>query len=164
MTHNAACRLPKKPSALIRLAIEDLKKAEKSKLYTIDMGRYHSGAEYNPGTCSLPPCIICMAGAVIAFSLGAPPTKSLTPSDFSEEVDTALEAINHLRAGSIGYALEELGTPKTKIAKAYKAFGFPKNAEFWEAEIDTVTDYADDSRKFKKEMLAMADTLESVGL
>lgn len=89
MTHTARCRLPKKPSALILLALDDLAKAERSPRYRVDMGTYHGGSEnlpqYDPATCKVTrpkaaPCVVCLAGSVMAFSLNVPPEIDVEPN------------------------------------------------------------------------------------
>ncbi len=63
--------LPDKPSELITLALNDLLKVEKDKRYKIDMDTWHTPN----GKCA-----ICLAGAVMAKSLGADIHMSSTPA------------------------------------------------------------------------------------
>lgn len=58
--------LPDKPSELIKLALNDLEKAEKSSDYVIDMSQWKSLSK-NTGKCS-----VCLAGSVMAGTLQVP--------------------------------------------------------------------------------------------
>lgn len=168
MTHNAGCSLPSLPSALIRVAIADLKKAERSKDYMVNMGHYHlaSKASYDGETCTAEPatCHICLAGAVMAFSLGVPSTVTFAPSEYADdELTDKLYALDHLRCGNLMDGLSKLGVSKTKISATQRVL-IPKEAGKHRSSYYSVPEYEHNKTAFKKEMLALADKLESVGL
>lgn len=108
--------LPEVPSKLIKLALKDLRKAEKlSHKYTIDMDDW-----YNPEaqlTCTNNSgavvakhkvCSVCFAGAVMAFSLPKQdPTLHLGPSNFNGNFGQ-LSALNSLRGGDVAGALAHM--------------------------------------------------------
>lgn len=106
--------LPRKMSSLIKIALRDIRKAEATEKYIMDMNTFHSPTEL---VCSInegaevitrhEACVVCAAGAVMAFSLKADPTKSLDPDNFNKN-QNQLAAIDHLRQGLIHGAFEEL--------------------------------------------------------
>jgi hypothetical protein len=69
--------LPEKPSALIRLALADLRKVEQDPQYEVDMEKWH-----HPGAQT---CMVCLAGAVIAKSLAADPNTGSSPGTLHEQ-------------------------------------------------------------------------------
>lgn len=136
-----AHKLPSKPSALIRLALADLRAVEKSKKYVVNMGKYH-GADLT-GKCE-----VCFAGAVMAMSLGAAISVEMVPTDFPVATKRKLEALNYFRCGMIGSALAELGLKRPgSLATSIQ-----------------VDDYGVDPARFKKDMAELADHLERNGL
>lgn len=93
--------LPEKPSALIRLALGDLRKVEQDERYEVYMGDWH-----NPGMDGT--CEVCLAGAVMAMSLGADIRAYSLPSDFHEQDQATTErllALNQFRTGHINAGL-----------------------------------------------------------
>lgn len=67
--------LPTKPSALLRLALEDLEAVEADKKYKVAMGKWHepNGA-----------CKVCLAGSVLAKTLQVPRNLDLS-YDYDDE-------------------------------------------------------------------------------
>ena len=105
------CELPEKLSDLIILALGDLEKAEKSDEYIVDMIHWHNPLGANP-TSVRQTCQVCLAGSLMAMTLGAPKDRHLTPSDFlSQEVQNKLLALNFARMGLVNGALDILGKP-----------------------------------------------------
>ena len=127
--------LPNDPSELIRLAIADLEKVERSHRYRVDMRVWH---EPYRGVCS-----VCLAGAVMAATLGTTRSQSLIYRDFSDEVRNKLLALDYFRIGS--------------ISKGFKYLGI-------ESDLDNVPicPYDDEPDQFKRDMLELADTLETL--
>jgi len=130
--------LPDKPSELIRLALDDLKKCEKSKKYKIDMWKWHeSNGE----------CAVCLAGAVMAQTLKVKRKRDIVPSHFPEDIKNKLMSLNFLRQGYIDLALRELGL----------------NTPSWATPF-IVTQYKMDKKQFKQDMRKLADYLEEHNL
>ena len=98
--------LPSKPSELVKLAIIDLKAIEATPGYLIDMGSWHVG--HAPGS-SGDKCWVCLAGAVMANSLGVKPSMSVKPWDpiFDSDVtlEGKLEALDSFRSGDIYHGI-----------------------------------------------------------
>jgi len=94
--------LPNKPSKLLTLALTDMGKARRSKKYILEMSLWHS-PEYVRENCE-----VCMAGTVMAFSLGADPERSYGCNSFGPRNYLKLIAINCFRSGSITRAFISL--------------------------------------------------------
>lgn len=131
-------KLPDKPSALIRVALRDLEACEKDPRYEIEMDYWHQAN----GVCK-----VCLAGSVMAKSLGAPPDKSLGSYDFDE--DGKLVALDYFRLGWIKDGLYQMtgGPVPTSLRKDRR-----------------IASYSDDPADFKRDMNALADELEAQGL
>jgi hypothetical protein len=85
--------LPKKPSKLLALALGDLEKCEQDDRYVIDMQTWH--ITHGDG------CHVCLAGAVLAQSLGCKPDED---PDFNDDYyfeALQLYALNEFRNGNI---------------------------------------------------------------
>lgn len=134
--------LPDKPSALIRLAIEDLEKVEKMKTRVVDMGCWHQ-----PRRDVIDFCYVCLAGAVMDQTLKVDQKKDLKPYDFEYDTKKKLYALDSFRRGCILAAFKML------------RINLPEHVE----EERPITKYDDDKEAFKKDMLAMADYLENQG-
>lgn len=156
--HKAGCRLPKKASELIRLALKDLGRAEKSPAHRINMNIYHANGTaptYDAATCEInagEPCEVCLAGSVIAFSLKAPPHVTLNPESFDKIIGAKLEALDCFRCGFVQSGLEAMGVPDRKATKIANEIG---NLH--------LTSYNMDPDAFKKGMLRLAAALERAG-
>lgn len=88
-------KLPKKLSDLIEVALHDLEACEKSDEYTVDMGRWHYPSPDSP-------CEVCLAGSVMAQTLGTKTSRIACPGDFGGDVQQALHALDEVRHGPIG--------------------------------------------------------------
>ena len=104
MTDKQLARI-KKPSKLIAIALDDLKKAERSGKYEIDMSFYHVPLEL-PYTAGRYQCAVCLAGSVMAFSLKANSNFEALPTEFKSSKQ--LIALDYLRRGVVHGALEYL--------------------------------------------------------
>ena len=153
-------RLPKLPSALLRLAVNDLVKVERSKRYEVAMGDWHTGQ------CSDDVCHVCLAGSVLAKSLNIP-----KDADFGgvgwiylphgRYTELRLKALDSFRQGNIMYALRTLGSWYEK-----KFLG-QANTDDW-VEIYTVVRnqplYSRDPGVFKSSLRRLATLLARMGL
>jgi hypothetical protein len=98
-------RLPDLPSDLLTVALVDLAAAEQNPRYRINMGTWHVPEEDGR-------CMICLAGATMAGTLGMNPSKELDPSDaevLEEGLGDKLKALDSLRTGELEEAMEILG-------------------------------------------------------
>ncbi len=128
-------RIPRKPSALIRLALKDLKAVEKDKRYIVDMGEWHY---FQP---EMKKCEVCLAGSVLAK------TKTLPLASTRRDVPRWALALNAFREGDISHGLKHLGISKTPVPN------------------DRMINEYDASRKhFYRDMFKLADDFEECGL
>ena len=146
--------LPDKPSELIRVAIADLEKCEQDPRYVIEMSVWHEDAtvvrtdadeQGKPDAI----CAVCLAGAVMAKSLGTKPDGRATPSMVVDgEADRGrLLALDSLRVGDMVGAMLSLGLDEPE-----------------DTSVRSVAAYHDDSIRFKSDMRRLADDLERAGL
>jgi hypothetical protein len=138
--------LPDKPSALIRLALADLAAVEANPRYAVNMDSWHKPWQGR--------CHVCLAGAVMANTFGADPSKFLYPSDVCGD-ETAFDRLiwlDKLRNGILDpYPLYE-----------ERSLDLPEEiANTWYGETPL---YSDDPVMFREAMLAIAGSLESAGL
>lgn len=137
--------LPKKPSALIRLALADLAVIEKDKRYKVDMGVWHMPYDK---------CLVCLAGSVMANSLNVPVDCGLCVDPYDDQsglpadVFKKLVALDLFRLGDIEVGLSRLGL---------------KLPEFLAYSVE-MPDYDYDRRGFKRQMAKLASVFEAVGL
>ena len=104
-TKTKAVKLPRKLAPLLRLALDDLRKVERSKRYEVNMGDWHSPNSY---------CSVCLAGSVIAKTLDSDPKREIGPWNFGIKTQCALVALDHLRKGLVSSALGSLGKKCTE--------------------------------------------------
>lgn len=131
-------QLPETLSGLIRLAVADLERAEADQGYEVNMITWHEPKRRR--------CAVCMAGAVIAFSLEGDPTEELGPNDFGRETNAKLRAINLARTGELSGALQQM-------KRYHTGFGHRP-----------VPTYDANPTAFKAAMLGIATELEASGL
>ncbi len=133
--------LPDKPSELIKVALEDLKKVERSKKYEVNMGDWH---EPN-GVCS-----VCFAGAVMVKTLDCNYKKSFESHDFKRNIYIKLEALDGFRRGWIRMALADMHISPNRYP------GLINNV--------SVVNYKDSPLQFKRDMRGIVMMLEKAGL
>jgi hypothetical protein len=107
--------LPDTLSALLRVAVADAQACEaQPDKFELDMGVWFDGDGDR--------CVVCMAGSVIAQTLGAADLPmDLEPGNFGDSsgsVEEKLYAIDHARQGSLAEALAELGLGHVAAVKA----------------------------------------------
>jgi len=133
-----------KPSELIRVAVADLEAVEKDERYRVDMGVWHVRSDESMEG----PCFVCLAGAVMAKSLGAVHGNNLIPIDFGADLAHSLMALNSFRMGFIDEGLHLMGEDMP--------VGIPSTFP--------VTPYVHNPTQFKADMQTMATLLEEHGL
>lgn len=135
-------KLPKLPSKLIRVALNDLAKAEKAPYVKIDMDQWVT----NSGRL----CMVCLAGAVMRartkdFEYYQNRFFQIIPSYYDRETCKALAALNEFRKGIIYLGLKYMGI---KRKPPFRLFYIPPYSEVY----------------FTKQMNELADRLEKEGL
>jgi hypothetical protein len=155
-------------SELIDISLRDLACAEKTLGYAIDMGSWHCPRSMtDDDEIVARVCAVCLAGSVMAFSLGVAATVAVAPDSRSMKANRAqLEAINLLRTGEVFEAACRLGmTPKltdrssTCTHDAYAAARYRFRG--FDAEI---TGYSTDRAIFKRDMRKLGARLRRAGL
>ena len=139
-------RLPDLPSELIRAALADVEACEEAG-YTIDMRYWHSAAAILPSGRK-EPCTVCLAGAVMAQSLGIDEYSVGLPNLFGKEVGDKLYALSCFKDGRIAIGLEDMGLERP--------LGVDRKIP--------ITRYDVNRNAFFEEMDAMAAHLEREGL
>ena len=136
--------LPDKLSELIRAAIWDLIKVEQEPdLYVVDMDLWHRYIDKK--------CHVCLAGAVMAQTLGAKPTVSMYPEGYDYDVHNKLVALDNIRVGNVKRTLCHFdGVPLVDVIT-----GVPSRI---------VKSYGKDRDQFKRDLLTIADELSAEGL
>lgn len=137
-------RLPDKPSELIRLALADLRKVEADELYEVNMNLWHAPMH------SKPVCAVCLAGAVMAMTLGAKPWTDMLPSFYKGKTTRKLSALDSFRIGEVDFALVTLGIDVTALSQKVANRG--------------IVPYHINREGFHFQMLELADALEGAGL
>ena len=141
-------KLPGKPSKLIRLALADLELAENSKEYRIEMRTWHKPHIYSFMTAAprTTRCYVCLAGSVMAGTLGGNVRNWLSPNSYPKEC-RALLALDYFRTGRIQSGFELLGLNNYDVNN-----------------INIIGDfYRRRPKAFKKYLNTLADSLESQG-
>ena len=134
-------RFPRKPSALITLALKDLKAVKKLKGYQINMDEnWHT--YYHSEVCS-----ICLAGAVMTNSLLIDRTETIEPVDCSERIENILYSLDHFRLGMCSNAFYNMGLDPNE--------GTPYNR--------VITRYDFSSVKFVEDMTKLSSDLKEGG-
>ena len=134
-------KLPDRPSELIRLALADLALCAADPNYRIDMYEWHNPQD--DGVCQ-----VCLAGAVMAKSLNAPPAAELYSSDFPEN-RKKIKALDAFQEGLVCGALAYLGHDLSNWGHG--------------ARDREITRYRADAGAFMADMRKLADDLEAAG-
>lgn len=158
-----ASALPRKLSATIRVALNDLKKVENSKRFSVDMGSWFS--KYQPNR----PCHVCFAGAVMANTLKLPLSalryqregmtfyNEVHPGSFNDRIRDKLKALNCVRSYNISRAVDTFYGVDSPQTQKYNAHDRVAIEGFYPA-------YEEDPEAWHRNMLRIADHLESIGL
>ena len=101
-----AKKLPNKPSALIRVAMDDLNRVERLKGYTVDMDIWHEPA------CGK--CNVCFAGAIMSQTLKADPEDLMEPEMYNGDTEGKLSALDSFRCGDVSGGFELMGLDNDK--------------------------------------------------
>jgi hypothetical protein len=154
--------LPKKLSALIKIALRDIRKAEAlPKQFIVEMSDWYAPENVECRTRddilieTHKICSVCAAGSVMAFSLGARknhPNEGLSPCRFPRN-EKQLNAINELREGSASQAYYCLGLKFT-----------PEDSETLEELNTGIPNYdREDPEPFHEAMTDFQESLKEAG-
>ena len=153
-------QVPDRLSQLIRMAIQDGRKVLNQDDLTPEFSVWHEWQSVEKK------CAVCLAGAVIANTLGANPTTNVRPTELPEEWRRALWALDYIRTGDYNTAIayfyrsdDDYGEEQTALTKLGLAY-----LEEWESP-----DYMDfvNHKQFAQHLDSLehiANTFEEVGL
>lgn len=148
-------RLPETLWEMIRVALADEAKAYRSKNYSIDMDDWHVPHEDY--------CEVCLAGAVMAFSLGAGIHDHLGPADFKEHYK--LEALDEIRSGDIPAALTDMYCERSCPTEYWKDWwSIARANDISTREHYKVTPYEQDRKTWRRDMYRIARILRKADL
>lgn len=108
MSENRTIVLPKLPSALLAIAINDMKWVlKRPNEYQVDMDLWH--APTSTGDPAKSYCSVCFAGAVMARTMKTDRFGPRSDCSFGQFNRAQFRALNAFREGEIGHALSLLG-------------------------------------------------------
>ena len=153
--------LPRRLSEVIRVALRDLASVERSRRYVVDMSSWHWASTLVDGSDMRPVCYVCLAGAVMARTLGADRSETVGPNIARTKWDERrLYALDAARRGELDKALvDEMELDETQVNRRLRRADVGDGL-LWHV----VPPYEYDPRGFKRSMRRMADVLEEVGL
>lgn len=155
-------QLPDKMSDLLKLALKDEAKAERSPRYIMDMDQWHEpDLDWDNGKKLgfQVSCHVCFAGAVMSFSLGGEWGKTLGPEDFRNGNVQKLHALDMLRRGKVYAAACYM-----KLVGVFRTANIFSYHEFSENGVVHVSNYIWGRLAWRKSMYHLADRLASAGL
>ena len=121
-------RLSEVPSELIRQAMSDYEQAMAHSHYEVDMTRWHAGTQGKMEACK-----VCLAGAVIAFSLDVLVEAKSNPHQFEFDTCQKLHALDDFRCGRIYSGLNLMNKQIPENMPHFTAISQfnGKNPEMW---------------------------------
>ena len=141
--------LPTKPSELIRVALRDLRACEADDRYVVNMWRWHWPTTDHRGRKV---CAVCLAGAVLAKTIGAPRERRIVDYDLSKSLENGLDALDCFRLGRIDFGLELLNFDLSALDAQWTQYA--RESEYYESDPD----------EFHRRMKNLANYFESHGL
>lgn len=153
--------LPEKFSELAKLALDDLEKCERSPLYSINMGVWHEPNGLRDSSFQAP-CVVCLAGAVLAMHMELDPTQSISQlgsGTFEAATFNRISALDEFRRGRLVTALLEYyeNSNDDALHDRIGDFGHLYPSNFF------VPEYEDDAQGFKSKLRELAALLEKEG-
>lgn len=141
-------QLPDKLSDCLELALRDLEACEADPAYRIYMDDWHWPSK------SKTKCRVCLAGSVMAKTIGVPIGEYASPyglEDCGDHDSSRLSALNDLRLGWLHEAIRTVHGDEEA-----RRFGAGKRA--------MPVEYRDDPAAFKSDMRGIVDLLRKAGL
>jgi hypothetical protein len=140
------------PSRVVEMALEDIEAVEAHPdIYRVNMDIWHRPRllEGEDGRLKKK-CVVCLAGSVIANSLGADPDVNYSPADYGAATYARLSALNVFRQGA-----EEIGL---------QTMGYHNIAEKLGPRKERYAPYAGNKTQFKAYMRDLVQRLRDAGL
>ncbi|MCY4259158.1 MAG: hypothetical protein OXC91_02685 [Rhodobacteraceae bacterium] len=166
--------LPDKPSELIRLALRDMEACEGDAAYNVHFQHWHKperARRGDPRSELTGACLVCLAGSVMAKTLGAFPHEELVPSHFKEDgelnspVRGKLMALDCFRAGDVLGGFFELNAFKDGGEAVPGPDGVKRLRSVWEQHVQPSGTFKnnEDVANFLQGMAVFADELDEMG-
>lgn len=141
--------LPDTMSGLLATAIDDARQLDRT-LYHPRCGEWHTAWEHRP-------CQVCLAGSVIAGSLGASHHQTLYPNIFRGPVQHKLESIDFMRRGKWVLAFKAFYQlhPKISASRQLNRLPRPDNKDFngwqeFDSHLDSLEEILPDLRQIEQ--------------
>lgn len=156
-------KLPNKMSDLIEVALKDLTSVRRSSRYSVNMSIWHVPENTERQ------CHVCLAGAVMARTLGADPEKDADPYVYPERITAKLEALNALRRGDVleAYCTIRDTTPQSLSNRMYQKCRAVENCLIEMRNNISgmrVTPYSESPKLFVRDMRRLQTLLVDFGL
>jgi len=149
-------QLPRTPSKLLQIALDDTIKSERSPFFRVKMYEWHSPfVEYLNNRAPVKLCAVCMAGSIISWTLGKDRHVHIEPDHLSNHNRDCLFAVNDFRQGNIEGAMIILGYPKETFERVEKKIG---------GEIFTPVYHDTDTAPFRKYIRGLIKDFKEMGL
>lgn len=120
---------PKKLSKLIRLALNDLSKVERSSRHRVDMKSWHHPVYL--GKSLVPTCYVCFAGSVMSKTLKCDLESYQTPENFSDPWIDAFRILDAVREGYLPLKVQDYGIDSHREVPQYKSGNSPWRKAMW---------------------------------
>lgn len=141
---------------LLALACNDFDAVLRDKRYAVNMVTWHEpqGTKFDWLKCERVPtgdrrCQVCLAGSVIAKTMGKSPDHEIEFRDYSTAIQRRLSALDWLRKADVSNACSRLYGERISIAKMHKAECLDIK---WRNDFDSV--YEADNRRDGRRLLA----------
>ena len=146
---NHSQSLPDTMSGLLAAAIADGRQLDRT-LYHPRCGEWHTAWEHRP-------CQVCLAGSVIAGSLGASHHQTLYPNSYQGPIRNKLESLDFMRRGKWVLAFKALYQrhPNLSTAIRLNRLSRPDNKDFngWQgfnSHLDSLEEILPDLRQIEQ--------------
>ena len=156
--HPQPKKLPDELSALIRVAVADAKLVEQDPRYKLDMTKWHTPLPNDETEKAV--CNVCLAGCVVAKSLGISPDQHFEPGSSNTPLRQKLYALDSVRVGEATAAVVNmyLGGRFTELVGLRKAGSLGRIDRKYQRFVHETK-----RRISWGNMLNMADELEELG-
>lgn len=163
-------KLPNKPSDLLDVALRDLEACEQDDNYEIRMSLWHS-SNHNLDK----KCFVCLAGAVMAKTMGTPVTARGDPYDLVPHAKNKLQFIDACRpyyywdeGFTVRETVEDLGKMlnhylRTMVGSSLEPRVLEKIADKIHSKGGAI-DYSENPDEFKDYMRWLSDLLREEGM
>lgn len=158
--------LPGRLSAVIMLAVNDVRQLARNPNYKFDMGNWHRSITNRTGVTT---CAVCLGGAILARHYNGGVRQNvmhdLTPEHLPEKIMKRVTAMDYVRTGHFKAAVSQF-YPDSDDRKLRKIERLIHNGELpaFQAVRDGSINNPETRARFTRQLTAVAKKLASVGL